>query len=90
MSKWLGDKGGLPAVGVRGTHSSNTTTSGAALSVLAQTFKVLYSFTGGSDGGLPFGPMIRDDKGNLYSAAFTSANGYGNGTIFKFSEGGQA
>lgn len=60
--------------------------SGMLLSAQAQTFKSLYSFTGGNDGGLPNGPLLRDDKGNLYGAAFTSANGFGNGTIFRFSE----
>jgi uncharacterized repeat protein (TIGR03803 family) len=28
---------------------------------------VLYGFTGGSDGGLPYGSLVRDVKGNLYS-----------------------
>ncbi len=62
---------------------------GMALSAKAQTFKSLYSFTGGNDGGLPNGPLFRDDKGNLYSAAFTSANGVGNGAIFKLSQNGK-
>ena len=38
-------------------------------SASAQTFKSLYSFTGGKDGGLPEGPLIWDEKGNLYGTA---------------------
>ena len=31
---------------------------------------VLYSFTGGTDGGIPIASLIRDAKGNLYGTAF--------------------
>jgi len=34
---------------------------------------VLYSFTGGADGGSPIADLVRDDEGNLYST--TSAGG---------------
>lgn len=30
---------------------------------------VLYSFTGGTDGGVPFGGLVRDKAGNLYGVA---------------------
>ena len=47
----------------------------------ASTFKVLYEFTGGADGGTPNG-LIIDKLGNLYGT--TSAGGAtGNGTVFK-------
>lgn len=52
----------------------------------AQTFKSLYSFTGGSDGGYPGGPLIRDAEGNLYGVANSSANGVGNGTVYKLNQ----
>jgi uncharacterized repeat protein (TIGR03803 family) len=55
----------------------------------AQTFKSLYSFTGQNDGGLPSSPLLRDGAGALYGAAFTSASGTGNGTLFKFSASGE-
>jgi uncharacterized repeat protein (TIGR03803 family) len=29
-------------------------------------YKLLYSFTGGADGGLPYARLIRDAAGNLY------------------------
>jgi uncharacterized repeat protein (TIGR03803 family) len=48
----------------------------------AGTEKVLYAFTGGSDGGRPLAGLIFDKAGNLYG---TTADGglYGSGTIFK-------
>jgi uncharacterized repeat protein (TIGR03803 family) len=49
---------------------------------------VLYSFTGGSDGALPYAPLIRDAGGNLYGTAgqggtFNSTCPYGCGVVFK-------
>ena len=61
----------------------------APVSAPAQTFKTLYNFTGGSDGGGPEGPLAIDAKGNLYSAAATSDNGVGNGTVFRLSQTGK-
>ena len=50
--------------------------------------KVLYSFTGGSDGANPFVGLVRDTAGNLYG---TTANGgaSGYGTVFKVSKNGK-
>jgi uncharacterized repeat protein (TIGR03803 family) len=46
----------------------------------AQTFKVLYQFSGGSDGGSPNGPLLLDhDK--LYGVG---QNGYSTSTIFAY------
>jgi uncharacterized repeat protein (TIGR03803 family) len=43
---------------------------------------VLYSFTGGNDGGYPTGGLIQDSAGNLYST--TEGGGtYGWGVVFK-------
>jgi uncharacterized repeat protein (TIGR03803 family) len=48
----------------------------------AQTYSVLYSFTGGADGGNPWAPLIQDAAGNLYGT--TQAGGSsGWGTVFK-------
>jgi uncharacterized repeat protein (TIGR03803 family) len=48
---------------------------------------VLYAFTGGVDGGLPFGGVIRDSHGNLYGTTeIGGAAGYG--TIFKVDPSG--
>jgi len=62
----------------------------------AGTLDVLYSFTGGADGGNPTASLIRDSSGNLYGTA-----GYGGtttgttecpegcGVVFKLSEAGE-
>ncbi|MGC1788118.1 MAG: choice-of-anchor tandem repeat GloVer-containing protein [Terriglobales bacterium] len=47
------------------------------------TETVLYSFTGGTDGSLPFAGLIFDAKGNLFG---TTA--YENGTVFELSPSG--
>ncbi len=56
----------------------------------AQTFKTLYTFTGGADGGDP-GGILRDPQGNLYG--YTFAGGIKNlqnlwGVLFKLDTGG--
>lgn len=50
---------------------------------------VLYSFTGGADGGSPmFGVLVFDTAGNLYGT--TSDGGvHGDGTVFKLATNGQ-
>ncbi len=45
-------------------------------------FRVLHSFTGGSDGGQPFAGVIEDQNGILYGTTFYGG-AYGSGTIFK-------
>jgi uncharacterized repeat protein (TIGR03803 family) len=55
------------------------------LSSQAQTFKVLYNFVYGIDGGgQPFGSLVIDKLGNLYG---TTSNGgaYGYGSVFELS-----
>jgi len=48
----------------------------------AQTFTVLYTFTGMSDQGRPDTPLLRDTAGNLYGTTVMDS-------IFKFSTSGQ-
>lgn len=50
---------------------------------------VLYSFTGGNDGGFPFtGALVLDSAGNLYGT--TNGGGqYGAGVVYKLSAAGQ-
>lgn len=40
----------------------------------AQTYTVLYTFTGGTDGGQPYAGVIRDHAGNLYGTTFASGD----------------
>jgi uncharacterized repeat protein (TIGR03803 family) len=42
---------------------------------------VLYSFTGGADGGWPNG-VIRDSAGHLYGTAYSGGK-YGSGVVFE-------
>jgi len=43
---------------------------------------ILYSFQGGSDGGVPLVGLIFDPLGNLYGATSDGGSG-GGGTVFK-------
>jgi uncharacterized repeat protein (TIGR03803 family) len=53
----------------------------------AQTFNVIYSFTGGADGGNPLAGFIIGPQGELYGT--TSVGGkHGAGTVFKISQSG--
>ena len=47
----------------------------------AQTFTVLHTFTGSSDGAYPYAGLMLDASGNLYGSASEGALGYG--AIFK-------
>ena len=56
--------------------------TGAATRAQTQTFTILYSFTGGSDGRQPGGGLLLDAAGNLYGT--TAFGGTSNaGTVFK-------
>ena len=48
----------------------------------ATTEKVLYSFTGGSDGSQPREGLVFDQAGNLYGATL-EGGAYGYGTVFQ-------
>jgi uncharacterized repeat protein (TIGR03803 family) len=50
----------------------------------AQTFTVLYSFTGGTDGGGVGNGVVMDKQGNLYGTT-TGGGAYGYGTVFELS-----
>src|SRR5580704_3702034 len=59
----------------------------------AQTFTVLYNFTGGSDGGLVYAGVIRDAAGNLYGTASEGGDlacraGYGCGVVYEVNTAG--
>jgi uncharacterized repeat protein (TIGR03803 family) len=48
----------------------------------AQTFRVIYNFTGGSDGSNPAAGVTIDDAGHLYGTAVYGGH-YGYGTVYK-------
>jgi len=50
-------------------------------------FKVLYSFTGKTDGGNPHGSLLRDSSGNLYGTTIQGGSG-GYGVVFRLAPDG--
>jgi len=46
------------------------------------TETVVYTFTGGQDGGNPYAGLVRDQSGNLYGTAVTGGSG-GHGTVYR-------
>ena len=48
---------------------------------------VLYSFTGGADGGQPYAGVIRDSAGNLYGTTYN--DGAGRGVVYELDTAGQ-
>jgi uncharacterized repeat protein (TIGR03803 family) len=48
---------------------------------------MLYTFTGGADGGAPSGDLLRDAQGNLYGTTVVGG-AHGSGTVFKVSASG--
>ena len=48
---------------------------------------MLYSFTGGGDGGFPYGSLIRDSAGNLYGTT-NGGGASGAGVVFKLDTSG--
>jgi len=59
----------------------------ATQSAQAQTFTVLYNFTGGTDGGYPYAGLVRDAAGNLYGTT-GSGGSSGFGVVFKLNKKG--
>jgi len=57
----------------------------AADAAPAASLNILYSFTGGLDGGYPNGPLVRDAEGELFgtTSAGGEATGYGFGVAYR-------
>ena len=56
--------------------------------VQAQTFNAVYSFTGGSDGGIPLAGLMIDEAGHLYgTGSYGGPGGYG--VVFKVNQSGK-
>lgn len=58
-------------------------TSVAILPSQAQTFNVLYNFTGGLDGSSPWGQLAMDPAGNFYTGTMEGGNDTGSGAASK-------
>ena len=52
----------------------------------AETFNVIYNFTGGADGSNPYAGLTMDRTGTLYGT--TLAGGAGYGTVYKLAKTG--
>jgi uncharacterized repeat protein (TIGR03803 family) len=64
--------------------STENTNFNACASACASSADLLYSFTGGNDGGAPMGSLLFDGQGAFYGT--TSVGGlYGQGTVFRLS-----
>ncbi len=48
-----------------------------------QTYRVIYNFTGGGDGGAPTAGLVVDAAGNLYGTTINGGGPAGGGTVFK-------
>jgi uncharacterized repeat protein (TIGR03803 family) len=87
-----GADGGGPSAGVIRDSSGNLygTTKDGGTAGLGVVYKldtagqetVLYNFTGGADGGVPYGGVIRDSAGNLYGTTYSGGK-HGSGVVFK-------
>jgi uncharacterized repeat protein (TIGR03803 family) len=59
-----------------------------APSVQGQTFAVIHTFSGGSDGATPLAGFVIDGLGNFYGTA-SSGGSYGAGVVFKMNTSGE-
>ncbi len=57
-------------------------------SAQAQTYRVVYSFQGGTDGAHPFGGLIRDSAGTHYGTTYRGGT-HGYGTVFELNKNGK-
>lgn len=90
----------MPIFNSRTTHFllaltfSLTLTAMLALPAQAQTYTVLYTFTGGTDGGWPYAGVVADNAGNLYGTTEVRGNNsacgafHGCGVVFKLDPSG--
>ena len=86
-------QGGLPTAGLIGDSAGNlyatassfgTSNRGVVFKLDAtDTYQVLYSFTGGADGGTPYAALIKDSAGNLYGTTLSYGGTSKFGVVFK-------
>ena len=69
------------------TESAGTYGAGTIFQLTySGSLQTLYAFTGGSDGGNPYAPLITAPDGNLYGTTVSGGDGFG--TLFNISYGG--
>jgi uncharacterized repeat protein (TIGR03803 family) len=92
-----GPMSGLALDAAGNLYGTNATVNGCTCSGIvyevspAGEFTVLYSFTGGADGGDPDAGVIRDSAGNLYGTASYGGqvgNSVGSGVVYKLDASG--
>ena len=93
-----GADGGGPYAGVVRDSTGNLygTTSGGGTANAGVVYKlettgqetVLYSFTGGADGGAPYAGVIRDPAGNLYGTTYYGGGTANAGVVYKVDTAG--
>jgi uncharacterized repeat protein (TIGR03803 family) len=98
LYNFTGTSGATPDVGVIQDSAGNFygTTAGGGSDSYGVVYKlsssgtetVLYNFTGGTDGGYPYAPVIRDSKGNLYGTTFRGGTD-SCGVVFKVNTAGK-
>jgi uncharacterized repeat protein (TIGR03803 family) len=84
--------GNLYGTTIEGGISNSNGGSGVVFEISAAgEFKVLYSFTGTTDGGSPRSGLTLDAQGNIYGATFAggSSGGSGFGVVFELTQTGQ-
>lgn len=91
---WTPGMGRAAARGALALAMVLVTTAVATRPLPARTFTVLYSFTGGTDGGNPDAGLMRDAAGNLYGTTYAGGDlncipPYGCGTVFKVDKSGR-
>src|SRR5271166_1845101 len=79
---WISNLIFRPATAAMGIAIAFAPAAVMTQSVQAQTYKVIYNFTGQRDGGHPTGNLAMDKAGNLYGAAYAFGQ-YGVGAIFR-------
>ena len=80
---------------IYGTTSSGGVSGGTVFELTPSnggwTESVLHSFTGGSDGAIPWGGLVLDKAGNLYGTTYKGGGGCSNGgcgTVFELTPSG--
>jgi len=70
------------------TYNGGSANAGTVYKLSAGQHKVLYSFSGGTDGGYPYTSVVGDAAGNLYGTTF-AGGAFNAGTVYKLDPSGK-